>query len=652
MWVMKKIFALIVSLVLILDLKIAIGQELTITHRPGISIPKEKVFAQTQTDRPTSQELSVFGHNLFILPEDLRKELTGGGMVFPAKYKLGTGDRLAIYLLGKIQQNFEVIVNVEGKIYIPTVGVFYVADLTIEEFQSFLEKRLSKYYDNFSVSLMLIEPKYIPVLVVGDVNRPGKYFLNALNSVLDAVIVAGGPTGSGSLRNIQLYRQDKLIKTVDLYQFLMKGDIQNEIFLQQYDRILVPLIKDVVTITGEVKRQAKFELKLGGKERLSELLYLAGGFTDLAFLDKIEISRLLTGGERTVFYVNYNEILANDSCSSNVLLKNDDRIHVFSVLDQIHPKYVYIHGEVKRPGKYPLEENLHVLDLILKAGNLTRSAYILECEVAKIDPKAPPRFRKINLHEIFNNPNSENNILLDEDDRLFIRQIPEWEVGLTVEIKGEVQFPGTYAITKDSTTLSDILEKAGGFTDEALIRDAALIRKSSKMAVDIEYERLKQLSRDQMSKSEYQYLVMKENTQDIGQVVIDFYKLCILNDKREDVILEDGDIINIPKAPKVVYVTGRIGKPGGVLHNPGKGIKYYLNKAGGPTWDAKARGTKVIKVTGEIIDDEEVRKLEPGDIIWVPREPDRDWWELFRQTIAIIAQLATVYIVIDRAMTK
>ena len=251
-----------------------------------------------------------------------------------------------------------------------------------------------------------------------------------------------------------------------------------------------------------------------------------------------------------------------------------------------------------------------------------------------------------------NNPDSENNILLEEDDRLFIRQIPEWEVGLTVEVRGEVLFPGIYSITKDSTRLSEIIEKAGGFTDEALIRDASLIRKSSKITRDKEYERLKQLSRDQLSESEYQYLVMRENTQDIGQIVIDFYKLCVLKDLKEDVILEDGDIINVPRAPKVVYVTGRIGKPGGVLYQPGKGIKYYLKKAGNTTWDARARGIKVVKVTGEIIDDEDVKDLQPGDIVWVPRKPDRDWWEIFRQTIAIAAQVATVYIVIDQAIVK
>ena len=197
-----------------------------------------------------------------------------------------------------------------------------------------------------------------------------------------------------------------------------------------------------------------------------------------------------------------------------------------------------------------------------------------------------------------------------------------------------------------------VIEKAGGFTDDALIREAKLIRKSSKLSIDKEYLRLKQIPRDQLSKREYEYLVMKEGSQDIGRIVVDFHKLCILKNRTEDIVLKNGDLINIPEAPNVVYVTGRISNAGGVLYEPGKKIKYYLKKAGGVTWDAKSRSIKVTKVSGEIIDDEDVKSLEPGDIIWVPRKPDRDWWEIFRQTIAVVAQVATVYIVVDRALIK
>lgn len=648
---------LIFSIIFLFSYRPIGGQQKKDPRIPPTDLAVEKqaqqpLIAEAKLPVVSPEALPFFGHNAFAVSEEMLKNYPVSGAMFPERYCLGPGDRLGIYLLGKFQQTFDIVVNAEGKILIPTVGVFYVADLTIEELHTLLEKQLARYYDNFSLNIMLIEPKKVPVMVVGEVNQPGKYLLSSLNTVPDALVMAGGPSINGSLRNIQVYRQDRLLTTIDLYQFLMTGKIENETFLQRNDRIIVPVLDAVVVVSGEVKRQARFELKHGGNERLSDIIYLASGFKELADLDKIEISRLLVTGERSVFYVNYHQVLADENSPMNVVLKNDDHIHVYSVQEQTYPKYVYIDGEVKRPGQYPLEQNLRVLDLILKAGNLTRSAYLLQCDLAKIDPKQPVTYLKINLQRLLADPQSSENYLLEEDDRLFIRRIPEWEVGWTVEIQGEVQFPGVYAITKDSTTLAEIIEKAGGFTREALIREASLIRHNSKVFADKEYERLKLQTRDQMSKNEYQYLVMRENTQDISRVVVDFYKLCVLKKKSEDVILEDGDVIMVPKIPQMVYVTGRVGVPGGVRYQPKKNIGYYLKKAGGPAWDAKTSAIKVTKVTGQVLDDEHVSQLEPGDIIWVPRRPDRDWWEVFRQTIAILAQIATIYIITDNALKK
>ncbi|MBC8184543.1 SLBB domain-containing protein [candidate division KSB1 bacterium] len=650
---MKKIIlcAAIITQIFVLSLETSYNQTINNTNLETLSSTNQ-LGKENQTKQPPHQLLPLFGSNLFGDIKDIEDAKLVGTGIFPEDYFLGPGDRLGIYMLGKDQREFEVIVNVEGKIFIPTVGVLHVDKMKIDEFQGFLKQQLSRYYENFSVNVILIEPKHVSVAVVGEVKRPGKYFLTSLNTVLDAVVLAGGATQRGSLRNIEIYRENKLCGVIDFYQFLLKGEAENDLFLQSNDKVVVPLIETIISVDGDVKRPARFELKTNGNERLSDIIELAGGFTDLAYLNKIEISSLMENGERFVQYVNFHEILKTKDNAGNIQLKNNDKIFVFSILEQTYAKDVFIHGEVKKPGRYDFEENLFVRDLILKAGNLTRSAYKLEGEVAKIDPQKPANFIKIDLQKILSDPAAKENILLEEDDRVFIRQIPEWEVGLTIQIKGEVLFPGIYAITEDSTTLNEILEKAGGFTDEALIREASLIRQSSKISIDKEYMRLKQIPRDQLSKNEYEYLVMKEGSQDIGRIVVDFYKLCVQKDKTEDVFLKDGDFINIPEAPNVVYVTGRVSNAGGVLYEPGKKIKYYLKKAGGVTWDAKSRDIKVTKVTGEIIDDEDVKSLEPGDIIWVPRKPDRDWWEVFRQTIAVIAQVATVYIVVDRALMK
>lgn len=592
-------------------------------------------------------EKHLFGFDLF---NGNFKPVSFNNAFFPDSYRLGPGDKLGIYLSGKIKQDFEVIINVEGKIYIPTIGLLAVKGMTMDEFRSFLTNKIAQFYDNFVVDVLLIEPKSVQIAVVGEVKQPGKYLLTALNTVIDAVMSAGGPTEKGSLRNIQLYRDGNLVRLVDLYEFLLKPQYTDSNFLALGDRIFVPLIQAKVYTAGELNRTMAFELKADAAERLSDVIDLAGGFTEYAFISKIEVSRVQPDGERQVRYIDFNEIISNYDHPSNVILKNDDRIHVFSKLDQLNERLVYIHGEVKRPGEYVLEDNLRLSDLILKAGNLNRNAYMLEAEVAKVDPKTPTEFIKVDLQKLLNEHDSTSDIALEEDDRVFIRQIPEWDVGPTVELKGEVMFPGIYSINEDQTTLSEIMNNAGGFTAEALIREAKLIRKSAKITIDKEYERLKQMSRGELSESEYQYLVMKENTQDIGQIVVDFYKLMMKNDSSEDVLLEDGDVIVVPKKPNVVYVTGRVSKPGGVLFVPDKKFKYYLERAGGATWDAQVNKSKITKVSGEILDDEDVDDFRPGDIIWVPRKPDRDWWEVFRQMIAVAAQVATVYLVIDRAV--
>ncbi len=601
--------------------------------------------------RDNGEELKVFGFDLFSQQPMPMQSQSADVLVLPSNYKLGPGDRVGIYLLGTVQQNLDVVVNVEGKVFLPPVGVIQASGLELQEFKHLLHKKLSPYYDNFNVDIMLLQPKNVLVAVVGDVRKPGKYLLSSLNTVLDAVIQAGGPTQHGSLRNIQLLRQGKLFATVDLYGFLMNGHNDNDTFLQAGDRIYVPLSKNRVTIRGEVKRPSIFELKNDGKERLTDLIELADGFSDFAYLDKVEISSLSENGQRALSYVNFNDIIAGDSLQ-NILLSNEDAVRVFSKLEQLHKRKVSIFGEIRRPGAYDLEDNMHLSDLILKSGNLTRKAYTLEAEVAKIAPGEPTHFMKVNLQHINDGTDGKEDILLDEDDQVFIRKIPKWEVDLTVDVHGEVMFPGKYAIVKDSTYLSEVLAKCGGFTEDAFLQEAYVFRPSSRIKFDKEFERLKEMKREEMSDLEYQYFVMKQNSTDLNRIVVNFNKLVYEHDKTQDIILEDKDIIVVPKAPRVVSVTGSVAKPGGVTYIPNGTFSYYLAKAGGAAWDAKLSKTKVIKVTGEVVDDEDVRSFEPGDIIWVPRKSDKKFWPLFLQTVTVAAQLASIYLIIDTARRR
>lgn len=623
------------------------GQSLPNDFSEGTAVSEEISVGE----KADTRSLSIFGFDLF--SKDIRNmsKEDEGFFVLPPNYRLGPGDRIGIYLLGNVQENREVMVNIEGKVFLPPAGVFYVWGLKMGEFKNLLTKKFSQYYDNFTVDLMLLQPKNVLVSVVGDVVRPGKYVLSAMNTVLDAVILARGPTTKGSLREIQLIRDRKLYTSVDLYEFLMSGKKESDVFLEAGDRIYVPLAEIKVSVAGEVKRPSIFELKPGLEERLTDVIELAGGFTDFAFKDKIEISRLQESGQRELLYVNYQEISNGDS-SQNILLKNEDRVRIYSKLEQIHERRVAIYGEIRRPATYVLEDNMRLSDLILKAGNLTRKAYTLEAEIAKIDPGKPTKFVKVNLDKMSSGSNGHIDILLEEDDQVFIRQIPEWDVGLLVEVIGEAKFPGKYSIVKDSTYLSEILQKAGGFTEDAFLQEAYVLRTSTRPNFDKEFERLLNMRRDELSDLEYQYLVMRQNSADVNLVVVDFKKLVYENNRNEDIVLEDGDVIVIPKAPQVVTVTGRVAKPGGVTYVLDANMDYYLAKAGRASWDANIKKIKVIKVTGEVLDDEDVKEFNPGDIIWVPRKSDKKFWPVALQTVTVMAQLASIFLIIDTAINR
>ena len=592
------------------------------------------------TAAPASTALSLFGQQFFSSPGP---SAASAGTASD-RYALGAGDQLAIHLGGKALENFETTVTADGKIYLPTLGVLPVQGMTLAEARQMLDLQLRRLYSNYTLDLVLLAPKMVRVAVTGDVRQPGNYTLSALNSVLDAVSLAQGPTERGSLRDIQVYRGENLVATVDLYTHLLKPGQSADILLQSGDKIFVAPGRLHVEITGEVFRPAIYELAPGKMENLASLITLAGGFTDMAFRSKVELSQVLPDGSRRIHYF---DLTSADS--GGPVLANADRISVYSVKEQTPHQTVTIQGEVNRPGVYEWEAGMRVSDLILKAGSLTRSAWLLKAEVAGVDPNRPPQLHEINLEQLAQNAADSLDLLLGADDQVFIRRIPDWKVGPMVDVRGEVTFPGYYPIVDDSTLLSTVMKMAGGFTADALVSDAKLTRRLQPVPEDKEYERLLAMPRDQMSDREYEYLVMKQNSSDARQIVVDFHRLMQLGDKSHDVALRDGDAIFVPKTPRVVQVSGRVARPGGVLFKPGANFKYYIAQAGGLSWDADGRRAKVIKAAGDILDDEAVKEFAPGDRIWVPRKPDRNYWQIFRDTILVAGQIATIYLVIQNA---
>jgi len=588
-----------------------------------------------------SDGLQRYGYNLF-QQDGFVREMTGGAL--SDDYRLGPGDQLGVFLGGKTQENFTLTVSVDGKLYVPTLGVLFVSGLTLDEFRDELDRALHAYYSDYSLNIILTAPKSVSVSVVGEVRAPGNYSGSALGSVLDFISKARGVALNGSFRNIQVFRKDSLVARIDLYDYLMRPRSHQSFSLQSGDIIFVPVLASTISVEGEVNREAIYELNPNANETVQDIIELAGGFTDLAYLHKVELSRLQPDGLRRVIYIDFH----HDDKDGSMTVQNNDRIRVFSIKDQAPQDSVAIYGEVNNPGFYEYQKDMRVSDLILQAGSLKRSAYTLSADLAKVDPGARIKTRTLNLQRLLRG-DPEHNLLLSPDDQVFIRKIPQWEIGALVDINGQVQFPGYYPIKKDSTYLSQIIEAAGGFTPEALVEEAKLVRKRDAVIEDKEYERLAQMSRSDMSESEYEYFVMKHNSDNVDEIVVDFERLMIKGDRSEDVLLKDGDLINIPKRPGVVYVTGRVSKPGGILYKPGADFDYYIEKAGGYTWDADKKQTKIIKITGEISKVHKIKTFEPGDRIFVPRKQDRDYWRSFYDVVMILGQLAAVYLVLRTA---
>ncbi len=607
--------------------------------------PSQSATSPTGQTVPTaagsSTALTLFGQQFFSTPVSA---ITSAGNAGEA-YALGGGDHLAIHLGGKALENFETTITADGKIYLPAIGIIPVQGMTLAEARQMLDLRLRRFYSNYTLDLVLLTPKLVRVAVTGDVRQPGNYTLSALNSVLDAVTSAQGPTERGSLRDIQVYRGENMVASVDLYTHLLKPGQSADILLQSGDKIFVPPARLHAEIIGEVYRPAIYELAPGHPENLLELITLAGGFTDLAIRDEVELSRMEPDGSRRVEY----HSLADGNPAAAPRLANGDRICVYSAAQRTPRQMVSIQGEVNHPGAYEWEAGMRVRDLILKAGSLTRSAWMLRAEVASVDPKKPPVIHEINLENLLHAGADSLDLLLGADDQVFIRRIPDWKVGPLVEVRGEVMFPGFYPIIDDSTRLSEVMRMVGGFTADALVSDAKLTRRLQPLPEDKEYERLLAMPRDQMSDREYEYLVLKQNSSDARRIVVDFRRLLQLKDRSQDVALRDGDVIDVPKTPRVVQVSGRVARPGGVLYKPGANFKYYITQAGGLSWDADGHRTKVIKAAGDILDDEAVKEFGPGDRIWVPRKPDRNYWQILRDTILVAGQIATIYLVIQNA---
>jgi protein involved in polysaccharide export with SLBB domain len=302
-----------------------------------------------------------------------------------------------------------------------------------------------------------------------------------------------------------------------------------------------------------------------------------------------------------------------------------------------------IRGAVSRPGSYEVLEGETVLDLIVVSGGSLASADRARVELRRF--VTPSGLQTESALIDLDGPTASTTV--QPGDQIFVPQIPEYHLQRTAVVEGEVLYPGTYVIDEGEETLSQLIARAGGLTEDASLHEATLTRSVGADTIDTEFERLKGIPVADMSRDEYEYFKLKSREKK-GRVAVDFEAVFERGDKSADILLRRGDTIMIPVATYSIDVAGQVASPGAIAFEEGRDVRWYIKQAGGYGWRADGGKTRVIRSrTGQWVSADEVDELEPGDTIWIPERSDRGFWSGVKEGLVVVGQLLTVYLVID-----
>lgn len=398
------------------------------------------------------EKRKVFGRDIFN-----NKELSfepNMNISTPQKYVLGAGDAVIIDIYGASQKTINSTVSPDGDITIEGFGPVKVAGLTVEQANARLKNQLGARYSSSKIRLTVGQTKTIMINVMGEVSTPGTYTLSAFATVFHALYMAGGVNDLGTLRNIKVYRQNKLVSVVDIYDYILNGKLTGNIRLTDNDVIVVGPYDCLVTVTGKVKRPMIYEMKKN--ESVGTLLKYAGGFTGDAYRKAVRLLRK-TGRELSVYNVGEFDF-------NTFHIADGDSIGVDSILNRYENK-IEIKGAVFRPGFYNIGKDIHsVRTLIEHAEGLTEDAFTNRAIIHRMKEDRTLEVIAVDVKGILKGTVAD--IPLKKNDVLFIPTKSESQTQKTLTIHGEVHYPGVY-VYADNETLEDLVLQAGGLKDKA-----------------------------------------------------------------------------------------------------------------------------------------------------------------------------------------
>lgn len=417
--------------------------------------PKDSIeWLKELLDEKSKMKKRVFGRDIFN-----NKELSfepNMNIATPQRYVLGPGDNVIIDVYGASQKTFNVVVSPDGEVTIEDFGPIKVSGLTVEQANAKVRSLLGARYSSSKTKLTVGQTKTMMVNVMGEVKVPGTYTLSAFATVFHALYMAGGINDLGTLRNIKVYRQNRLVTVVDIYDYILNGKLTGNIRLMDNDVIVVGPYDCLVTISGKVKRPMIYEMKKS--ESVGSIIKYAGGFTGDAYTKAVRLLRK-TGREYSVF--NIGEFDFN-----SFHLADGDSIGVDSIINR-YENMVEIKGAIFRPGMYNIGKDINsVRTLIEHAEGLTEEAFTNRAIIHRMKSDRTLEVIAVDVKGIMDG--SVADVPLKKNDVLFIPTKSEMQTKRTITIHGEVNYPGMY-VYADHETLEDFILQAGGLKDKASI---------------------------------------------------------------------------------------------------------------------------------------------------------------------------------------
>jgi protein involved in polysaccharide export with SLBB domain len=419
----------------------------------------------------TTQTLKRFGQEIFTLKPTTFEPLAFGPV--SPDYLLGPGDEIIVSVWGAQEMNTRGTINREGFVVLPDVGQVPANGYTLGAFKQQLEKRLSRIYSGIgkdgrgrtSVDVSLGKLRSMQVFVLGDVVQPGNYTLSATSTVMNALFYAGGPTPKGSLRDVRVLRNNQVVHSADLYGYLARGERGQDHKLENGDVVFVPPAPRVVSVEGEVRRPAEYELRQG--ESLADLLDIAGGLTSTAYRARVQIERIIPFQERDPLKQEDRRIIDLDlrGTGADVGLLDGDQVRVFRRRDILKNTVKLVGPAVYKPGTYEHRAGMTVADLIDQAGGLLGDAYTGWAHLVRTRDNRTKELRSFDLAAALRR-DPRANIQLEQRDEVQVFSLSDVRDQEMVSIQGLVRRPGPYELF-EGMTITDLIVKAGGLKESA-----------------------------------------------------------------------------------------------------------------------------------------------------------------------------------------